>query len=113
MLAYQAGLWEAGAGGLLAVFIVSVAQRDRGQLVGLVSIGFACALAYMSFDKMFAATCVASYSPIVCSATVGPSATSFGIQAGACALLGAVLVVVRSVSASRRRESGPRAARSG
>jgi hypothetical protein len=106
MLAYQAGLWEAGAGALLVVVIVSVAQRDRGQLVGLVSIGLACALVYMALDEMFAATCGGSYQPIVCSATDGPSAISFGIQAAACALFGTVLVV-RSASASRRRSTVP------
>jgi hypothetical protein len=110
MIGYQAGLWEAGAGALLLVIVVSLSRSDRVSLVGSICIGLALALAYMALDHAVAVTCGSSYQPTSCAATAGPDTASYVIRAVACALAGVIILGLGAVLPRGRRERQDRAA---
>jgi hypothetical protein len=96
MLTYQSGLWEIGAVAFLVVFALSIAQRNRVQLLGFTSIGLAGALAWVALVRGMGAPCGSSSAqPLVCSAVAGPSIARYVVAALVLALAGALLVALQ------------------
>jgi hypothetical protein len=94
MLVYQGGLLPGAAVIALAV-VIAVCNRRRLQLLGLTAIGCAAALEYIGLAKALGAACGSDYSPLRCSASSGPSVSSYMIAASALAVVGAALIALQ------------------